>query len=82
MLSPVGPAAASEGTKEVKALPIVRKLAREMGVDLGQVAGQAPRAESPGRTWLAAAPSATDDSRRPPKGIVDAGNDGRIPGVG
>ncbi len=60
VLSPVGPAAASEGTKEVKALPIVRKLAREMGVDLGQVRGTGPEGRVTREDVVAAAPSATE----------------------
>ncbi len=60
MLSPVGPTAASEGTKEVKALPIVRKLARDMGVDLGQVRGSGPEGRVTREDVLAAAPSATE----------------------
>ena len=66
MLSPVGPAAASEGTKEVKALPIVRKLAREMGVDLGQVRGTGPEGRVTREDVVAAAPSAPRH-RRPPE---------------
>jgi pyruvate/2-oxoglutarate dehydrogenase complex dihydrolipoamide acyltransferase (E2) component len=41
VLSPVGTTKADEAPA-VKALPIVRKLAREMGVDLGQVHGSGP----------------------------------------
>ena len=56
-----------EGTKEVKALPIVRKLAREMGVDLGQVRGVGPRGQrSPERTcWRPL--HRQRRQRRPPK---------------
>jgi pyruvate dehydrogenase E2 component (dihydrolipoamide acetyltransferase) len=60
VLSSVGPTAAGEGTKEVKALPIVRKLARELGVDLGRVRGSGPEGRVTREDVLAAAPSATE----------------------
>ena len=63
VLSPVGPSAAGEGAKEVKALPIVRKLAREMGVDLGQVRGTGPEGRVTREDVVAAAPSATEAPR-------------------
>jgi pyruvate dehydrogenase E2 component (dihydrolipoamide acetyltransferase) len=63
VLSPVGPAAGSEGAKEIKALPIVRKLAREMGVDLGQVRGTGPEGRVTREDVVSAAPSATEEPR-------------------
>ena len=60
VLSPVGLSAAGEGAKEVKALPIVRKLAREMGVDLGQVRGTGPEGRVTREDVVAAAPSTTE----------------------
>jgi pyruvate dehydrogenase E2 component (dihydrolipoamide acetyltransferase) len=63
VLSPVGPAAGNEASKEIKALPIVRKLAREMGVDLGQVRGTGPEGRVTREDLVAAAPSATEEPR-------------------
>ena len=88
VLSPVGPTAGEEGTKEVKALPIVRKLAREMGVDLGQVRGSGPEGRVTREDVLAAAPSATEavaptEESRPQEGtaspLEDSGEDERRP---
>ncbi len=88
VLSPVGPTAGGEGTKEVKALPIVRKLAREMGVDLGQVRGSGPEGRVTREDVLAAAPSATEsvaptEESRPQEvtasPLEDSGEDERRP---
>ncbi|HYJ24435.1 MAG TPA: dihydrolipoamide acetyltransferase family protein, partial [Acidimicrobiia bacterium] len=85
VLSPVG---AGERTKEVKALPIVRKLAREMGVDLGQVRGSGPEGRVTREDVLAAAPSATEaaaqaEESTPQEGTAspseDSGEDERRP---
>lgn len=88
VLSPVGPAGAGERTKEVKALPIVRKLAREMGVDLGQVRGSGPEGRVTREDVLAATPSATEaaapaEESTPQEGTAspseDSGEDERRP---
>ncbi len=60
VLPPVAQTVAGEGAKEVKALPIVRKLAREMGVDLGQVRGSGPGGRITREDVLAAAPASTE----------------------
>jgi pyruvate dehydrogenase E2 component (dihydrolipoamide acetyltransferase) len=60
MLSPAGQTAAGEGATAVKALPIVRKLARDMGVDLGQVRGSGPEGRITREDVLAAAPPTTE----------------------
>ncbi|MET0697078.1 MAG: dihydrolipoamide acetyltransferase family protein, partial [Acidimicrobiia bacterium] len=88
VLSPVGSAGAGERTKEVKALPIVRKLAREMEVDLGQVRGSGPEGRVTREDVLAAAPSATEaaapnEGSTPQEGTEspseDSGEDERRP---
>ncbi|MGH8943648.1 MAG: dihydrolipoamide acetyltransferase family protein [Acidimicrobiia bacterium] len=88
VLSPVGHAGAGDRTKEVKALPIVRKLAREMGVDLGQVRGSGPEGRVTREDVLAAAPSATEaaapnEESTPQEGTAspseDSGEDERRP---
>ena len=88
VLSPVGPAGAGERTKEVKALPVVRKLAREMGVDLGQVRGSGPEGRVTREDVLAATPSATEaaapaEESTPQEGTAspseDSGEDERRP---
>lgn len=88
VLSPVGHAGAEDRTKEVKALPIVRKLAREMGVDLGQVSGSGPEGRVTREDLLAAAPSATEaaaptEESTPQEGTAspseDSGEDERRP---
>jgi pyruvate dehydrogenase E2 component (dihydrolipoamide acetyltransferase) len=62
MLSPAGQTAAGEGATAVKALPIVRKLARDMGVDLGQVRGSGPEGRITREDVLAVAPPTTETS--------------------
>ena len=60
VLPPVAQTVAGEGAVEVKALPIVRKLARDMGVDLGQVRGSGPEGRITREDVLAAAPASTE----------------------
>jgi len=62
MLSAAGQTAAGEGATAVKALPIVRKLARDMGVDLGQVRGSGPEGRITREDVLAVAPPTTETS--------------------
>jgi pyruvate dehydrogenase E2 component (dihydrolipoamide acetyltransferase) len=56
VLSPVGTTEPDETPTAVKALPIVRKLARDMGVDLGQVKGSGPEGRITREDVLAAGP--------------------------
>ena len=56
VLSPVGTKNPDEATSAVKALPIVRKLARELGVDLGQIQGSGPEGRITREDVLAAGP--------------------------
>ena len=60
VLSPAGQTAAGQGATAVKALPIVRKLARDMGIDLGQVSGTGPEGRITRDDVLAAAPTTTE----------------------
>ncbi|HEU5113714.1 MAG TPA: dihydrolipoamide acetyltransferase family protein [Acidimicrobiia bacterium] len=69
VLSPVGGTNRDEATAAVKALPIVRKLAREMGVDLGQVQGSGPEGRITREDVLAAGPpTETETPSREPSG--------------
>jgi pyruvate dehydrogenase E2 component (dihydrolipoyllysine-residue acetyltransferase) len=60
VLSPADRGEAGHGATTVKALPIVRKLARDMGVDLGQVRGSGPEGRITREDVLAAAPPTTE----------------------
>jgi pyruvate dehydrogenase E2 component (dihydrolipoamide acetyltransferase) len=60
VLSPAGRGEAGHGATTVKALPIVRKLARDMGVDLGQVRGSGPEGRITRDDVLAAATPTTE----------------------
>ena len=60
VLAPAGQTTAGHGATAVKALPIVRKLARDMGVDLGQVGGTGPEGRITREDVLAAAPPVTE----------------------
>ncbi len=59
VLSPAGQRETGHGDTTVKALPIVRKLARDTGVDLGQVHGSGPDGRITREDVLAAAPPGT-----------------------
>ena len=59
VLSPAGQRETGHGDTTVKALPIVRKLARDTGVDLGQVHGSGPDGRITREDVLAAAPPRT-----------------------
>jgi pyruvate dehydrogenase E2 component (dihydrolipoamide acetyltransferase) len=56
-LSPGGAAVPAGQTDAVKALPIVRKLARDLGVDIGLIQGSGPEGRVTREDVLAAAPS-------------------------
>jgi pyruvate dehydrogenase E2 component (dihydrolipoamide acetyltransferase) len=60
VLSPAGQTAVGGGATAVKALPIVRKLARDLGVDLGQVRGSGPEGRITREDVMAAGPPPTE----------------------
>jgi pyruvate dehydrogenase E2 component (dihydrolipoamide acetyltransferase) len=72
-----------EAVGEVKALPIVRKLAREMGVDLSRVRGSGPEGRITREDVLAAAPAGEAPAPAQPAAVVSAtsveGDDQRQP---
>jgi pyruvate dehydrogenase E2 component (dihydrolipoamide acetyltransferase) len=72
-----------EAVGEVKALPIVRKLAREMGVDLSRVHGSGPEGRITREDVLAAAPAGEAPAPAQPAAVVSAtsveGDDQRQP---
>jgi pyruvate dehydrogenase E2 component (dihydrolipoamide acetyltransferase) len=87
-LSPGKVAAAGGDMVAVKALPIVRKLARELGVDIGLLHGSGPEGRVTREDVLAAAasgseaPAVTPTSTAPPPREVPAetpGRDERVP---
>src|SRR5258708_8798665 len=62
-------------TTEVKASPLAKRLAVEMGVDLGSVKGSGPEGRIVKEDVLAAAPSKSAPSQRRPQPRVAAGPD-------
>jgi pyruvate dehydrogenase E2 component (dihydrolipoamide acetyltransferase) len=60
VLSPASQTAAGGQATAIKALPIVRKLARDMGVDLGQVRGSGPEGRITREDVMAAGPPRTE----------------------
>jgi pyruvate dehydrogenase E2 component (dihydrolipoamide acetyltransferase) len=60
VLSAAGTSDSDQAPTAVKALPIVRKLARDMGVDLGQVEGSGPEGRITREDVLAAGPPPTE----------------------
>ncbi len=60
VLSPAGQTAAGGQATTIKALPVVRKLARDMGVDLGQIRGSGPEGRITREDIMAAAPPSSE----------------------
>jgi pyruvate dehydrogenase E2 component (dihydrolipoamide acetyltransferase) len=77
VLSPAGTTEPDQTPTAVKALPIVRKLARDMGVDLGQVEGSGPEGRITREDVLAASPQTTGTQTpevEPPEQAPTAGS--------
>jgi pyruvate dehydrogenase E2 component (dihydrolipoamide acetyltransferase) len=70
-----GQADGAAATTEVKASPLAKRLAAEMGVDLGSVKGSGPEGRIVKEDVLAAAPSKSAPSQRRPQPRVAAGPD-------